>query len=359
MRDAAFIFENGAKLNKGMVEGSTVCAYQPNPPSKTWYEYIVDAVSFAGWVWDTFVTVWEKLKGFVADVIAVASGCVATAKLTGASLEKAKEFCSGLAQTAITVALAAYGVPPTMPKFADFADVAKGELKEFLIKTAFDQTGVDCNLVQAECEEMLDKLLDKMLDEIQLAASKAAVEGASSGGWVMWINPAIKVIPEPAGGRLTATFTMKVTRNPHPNSPPPPASCTTSAHVWGSKAHYEWMDYKKNEPQAGPVTGEVMIPKQETFDFSDLEPGESTKAIIVLDTINTWFPPGGNPNPGWLPVSGYDTKTGIFFSDQGPGPGGTTPTKLTMSLGGCLGGESVDFNQDHLLTEPWEILPYP
>lgn len=352
---SAFIYENGAKVHKGMVPGATVCAAHVEPPEKDIWDYIVDAVTFVGWVWDMFVTVWDKLKGWVADVIAYASGCVSIAEGLGKSHDQAVADCTSLTKSAIDYTLVAFGIPPTMPKFKDLIELGKGEFKDWLVKVAKDNDLLDCGPVQSQCDEMASKLLDQILSEMQVAATQAAVASANSSQWVLKIHPAIYVIPEPASVLSPAIFEIEITRSGDPKAPAPPASCTYTAYVDGKKAHYEWQNYAKGVWEKGPVSGSVMIADKVTVDTSSLAPGQSMTATLVLDKPAEWYPPGQSPVLAKVP---YDIKpkTWIFFLAYTEGIK-ETETKLITTLHGgpSCGDAGQEFLQDKLPTEPWEI----
>ncbi len=352
---SAFIYENGVKVNKGLVPGATVCASHLDPPEKDVWDYIVDAVTFVGWVWDMYVGVWDMMKGWAADILAYASGCVTLAKATGMSTKDAEKKCSGFATTAINVALAAYGIPPTMPKFQDLVELGKGELKQVLIQMAKDQ-GFDCSVLQSECDKMAEKLLDELLDQIQVAATQAATKSAVAGSqWVLSIHPGIYVIPEPAGILSPATFEITITRSSIPGTPAPPATCTYAGSVSGYKAHHEWQNYQTGKWQIGPVFGSVMKSGKVEVDLSGMKPGEKRSAVLILDTILQFYPDGQSPQ---LPKTPWNVKpsTWIFFNAFGKGAA-FTETNLIMQLSGgpLCGNTGQSHQQDNLATEPWEI----
>jgi hypothetical protein len=355
----AFVYQNGVKVNKGLVPGATVCAVQLDPPSKDAWDYIVDAVNFIGYVWDMYVSVWEMMKSWVADVLAYASGCVSVAQATGKSKEEAEKLCSGLAKSAMTYALMAYGVPPTMPKFKDLAEMGKGKLTGVVVKFVADQGILDCGVFQAGCEKLANDLIDSLLDEMQVAATQAATQAAVSGSqWVLSIHPGIYVVPEPAGTLSPAIFEIKVTRSSTFGAPPPPASCTWSGSVLGTKSQYEWYDYVAKTTKTGPVQGWVMKQGSVTMKLSDLKPGQSRSVTLVLDRILDWYPEGQDPNG--LKASTYyiyvKPQTWIFFVAYSKNAA-QTDTRLITGIGGGpeCGSASQTHQQDNAGTEPWEI----
>lgn len=349
----AFIYENGAKAHKGLVPGATVCAAHVDPPDKDWWDYIVDAVNFIGWVWDLYTTIWDKLQSWVADVLAYASGCVTIAKAAGKSEADAKAFCSGVAKIAIKTTLTAFGVPPTLPKFKDLVEIGKGELSDVIVKKLADEGIVSCGPAQDACEEMAKKMLDKLVDEMQVAATQAAVSTVNGEEWKLRIHPGIYVIPEPAGLMSPAIFDVTVTRNAASLTTTVPASCTYTGYVDGEKAGYTWKNYKTNQMETGPVQGEVMHSKSITLDISSLAPGESTTGVLVLNSIAEWYPDGQSPVLSSVPY-GIDPSTWIFFHPYAGG--GYSETNLITRLYSPNCGSAIQVHpQDSDPTEPWEI----
>lgn len=352
----AFIYENGVKVHKGLVPGATVCAVQLDPPEKDWFDYVVDAVNFVAYVWDTYTMIWDKLKSWVADVVAYASGCVSIAQAAGKSKDEAEKFCSGLANTAINTALIAYGVPPTMPKFSDLVEMGKGELTDVLVKAMVDAKILDCGPLQSNCEELAKDIIDGLLDEMQTAATQAATQAATSGSqWVLSIHPGIYVIPEPASTLSPAVFEIEVTRSSNPAAPAPPASCTYTGTVWATKDHYEWQNYKTGKWQEGPVSGWIMKQESVSMDLSGMQPGESRSAVLLLTKLIDWYPEGQSP---YLPTTPWHVKpqNWIFFVAYGS-DAVFTKTGLQTGLNGGLacGSASQVHLQDNAGTEPWEI----
>lgn len=355
----AFSYENGVKVNKGLVPGATVCAFQLDPPEKDWWDYVVDAVNFVGWVWDMYVHVWDMMKSWAADVLAYASGCVSIAQATGKSKAEAEALCSGLATAAINAALVAYGVPPTMPKFEELVELGKGEVRDVIVTYLTDKGIIDCGVLQAQCDDLAKELIDELMDQMQVAATQAATQAAMSGSqWVLYIHPGIYVIPEPAGTMSPAIFEIKITRSSTFGAPPPPASCTYTGNVFGTKAHYEWQNYFKGVWQKGPVYGNVMKSDSVKVDLSKLEPGESATAVLMLDKVAEFYPEGQNPI---LPKVPWHVKpqTWIFFVAHTVGAA-STETKINLQLTGgpACGTTGQSFLQDNLATEVSEI-PYP
>jgi len=354
---SAFIYQGVVKTHTGMVPGATVCAGKLSPPSKQWWEYIADAVKFVGWVWGMYLTVWDKLKDVAASVVAFATGCNAIAEATGKSEAEAKALCEGWSKTAITTALTVFaGIPPTLPKFKDLAEIGKGKLKDQLIKQMSDQGVFDnCAVLASECQKLAEKMADKILDEMQIAATNAVVQTATVGQqWILRIHPGIYVVPEPAGTLSPATFEITFTRSTDPTAPKPPASCNVTAHVFGDRTEYSWENYStgkwiENQPVESVA---VMAPESMQIDLSKLEPGESLKTVITAGNLVDWYPPGQDPI---LPKTPYNVKPQgwIFLGETGSGV-----ASITTSLVGCVSASQTHIVDAHAWTEPWEV-PYP
>ncbi|MEZ5175138.1 MAG: hypothetical protein R2823_02915 [Acidimicrobiia bacterium] len=355
--DQAFVYENGVKVHKGMVPGSTVCAGKLSPPSKQWWDYIGDAIGYVGWVWDQFVAVWEFAKDLTAELLATVTGCNTIVAATGKSDEDAKKLCKGWSKTAINGVLMYFGVPPTMPQFKGLAEIGKGELEAWLVKQAEAQGLFDnCSVLASECKKLAEDLVDKMLDEMQIAATKAVTQAATTGSqWILNIHPGIYVVPEPAGTMAPAMFEVTITRSADPSAPAPPALCTYTGQVFGQKSSYSWQNYGTGKwIQSQPVGGYVMLPESISIDLSGLAPGESRKTVLALDQIAKWYLPGQSPQLPKTPWN-IDPKPWIFLTWTGEGA-----TTLTTSLAGSAGcgWASQTHPVDGKYTEPWEI-PYP
>ncbi len=351
----AFSYVNGVKVNQGMVPGSTVCPWKLDSPAKDWWDHIVDGVTFVAWVWDMYVYVWDLTKDKVATAMAYASGCYTIAGEAGKSKEEALAICKGISTQVINVGLIALGAPPTLPKFNDVVEAAKGDLSDWIVELAVDAGILDCGTtLQDECEQMAKDMIDHLLDDVQEAASHAAVKTATAEtDYVLMIHPGIYVIPEPAGLFSPAMYEVTFTRSSLPTAATPPASCTYVAGVSGHKADYGWQNYSAKSWQTGPVSAaSVMVPRSVTVDLSGLAPGADKRAFVIVDKPAEFYLEGQHPALPGVP-SDIDPKTWIFFAF----PDATLTTYLSSSDPAC-GIFQQSFPQDAVKTEPWEI-PYP
>jgi hypothetical protein len=311
--------------------GNTLCAGYYPPADDDWWDVISDAVDFVTDTWDSFADFVMNLKSSIVNAIVKFSGC------------QPADVCKVLVGTLANVGLAYLGIPPTMPSFSELAEAAKGDLKEIVIEAAAQSGVLDCGEAQALCEEMAEKMLDKLLDEIEKEVSTSAVAAASSGSYQIWLNPAIKVIPEPASIFQPAVFNITFTRSANTAAPLPPNNCTITGHLWGQRP-YKWYDGFNNQWKDEQISGPVMNPVTQSFDLTLLAPGESKTVVISLPYLAEYYLPGQAPE---LTNNAYNPVNYIFFETG----------KLIANLTGCVQfGQS--FPQDGVLNGP-EDYPNP
>ncbi|HSM01772.1 MAG TPA: hypothetical protein VK960_04920 [Acidimicrobiia bacterium] len=339
----AFVYENGVAVNRGLIPGATVCAVQVPPPSKSIWDYIEDAIGLVTGAWDLYSTLYDKLKEKIAEGLVLATRCEQAPYMT-------KERCAGLASTAVKVGLTMAGAPPTIPKFSELVEGAKGDVARWLV----EQSGACEDVpVPEECEKLAEEMIDRLLDEIQLAASQAAVSNAASGSQhVLALHPGIVVIPEPAGTLAPATFELTFRRTPGSDDADFPSSCRVVAYAQGSRDRYEWTNYHDDRWEVGPVTGDVMRSKTVDVDLSDLAPGGTKQFVIVLDRLADWYLPGQWPHQSGVPWD-TDPSPWIFLSAD--------DAVIHLSVNAdCVDPRyrTKPFPRHDRFTEPWEI-PYP
>lgn len=267
--------------------GKTLCAVY-NPPDDDWWDVISDAVDFVTDVWDAFSDFYGSLQSAVVGGIVSLTGC------------KPADICKTVVGGLINIGLAAVGVPPTIPKWKDVVNGAKGDLKSFVM-TAMASSGVDCGVATVACEALASELLDTTLDEIEKHVSAATVSSASSGDYYLYLASDIMVVPEPVSTVQPAVWKVTFTRNAA-DDPNDDLVEATSCRVWGSvQGHYPahtWMDDappNQNKPVKHvnePVNGLVMTGPSLEVDLTALSLGESRSITVVADTMNDWYPPG-------------------------------------------------------------------
>ena len=337
-QQAAFSYENGARVKRGVVPGAVVCALEVQPPEKSLWDHVVAAVKKAIEVWDLYASMYDMLKAKLAEGLVLATGCENLAS---------EETCAKLSSTAVEVGFAAVGAPPSIPRFEEVADAAKGEAVEVIIA----KSGVCEGNFQQDCEKLAGEMLGGLIDEMQVVASKAAVDNATSSQHILALNPDIVVIPEPAGTVAPAVYLVTITRGQGDFPAGFSGTCKLSGSVWGEKDHWEWTSYGDGSSQSRPVVGEAMVPRQVEVDVSDLAPGESKQAPLVLSDLAKWYLPGQHPSE--FDIGAYKTypHSWIFFNEGG---------RIDMVLQSNCGTHvwSQGFPQDATFTEPWEI-PYP
>lgn len=336
----AFKWENGVKVYKGLVPGATVCALEPSPPEDDWWDVIVDAVEFVAWVWDMYADVYGMLKEKIVEGLVFVSGCEALLD---------EDACGFIATQVVNVGAAMAGLPPSLPKFSELVEAAKGDVEDWLIEAAVQAGYLDCgDDLQSTCEQLAEEMLDELVDKIEAEATKAATAQAQSGGYTLFLNPAITVVPEPAGILSPAVFEVTLIRTPEPTTY---STCSVKASVMGTTT-WSWPaddGYHADEQ----VTAFVMASKTGSVDVAGMAPWQSKKFVLVLDKPHEVFLPGQPPWKGSYLNPEYDPSTWIFFF---------APSVLTTSVGSpCTAGTppgqgaSQAWPQDNLPTQPWEI----
>jgi hypothetical protein len=196
-----------------------------------------------------------------------------------------------------------FGIPPSLPDSAALYAGAKGQLVGALYEFAGNY-GLSCGPVaeiEAECKQQLEAMLDEVMKQATDEISAAAHDRASAAG-NFYLNPAIKVIPEPRGQLQPAVCTVTYTRKLDAiDDEDVPEKAIPACTVIGTRKDWAWTDYdadpnKEIEHQnwtGQPLEGNGLPP--EPVMLRDLEPGESATAVRVLDRPAIAFEPGADP----------------------------------------------------------------
>jgi hypothetical protein len=329
---SAFITLNGVKVNKGLIPGATVCAKGPPPPDDDWWDVIVDAVEFVVWVWDLHADMYAFLKQKIVEGILFVTQCESVA---------GKEACEFVANQAVNIGLTMLGIPPTMPKFSELVEAAKGDIADWVVTAAVQAGYLNCgDTLQSTCEDVAEDVLEEFLDVVQEGVSEAAVAGAASDGYTLFLNPDIVVVPEPAGTVAPGVVELVLTRT---NAPFSGTSCVIHGQVVGSTV-WTWSG-EDGSHIAEQVSGDAAAPMSTTVDVSGIKPGETRKLSFAFTNMTAWYLPGQS-NLGYA-VPKYQPKSWIFYFAPG------TITMLVSSY--CFSTFSQAFPQDDLPTEPGEI----
>lgn len=200
--------------------------------------------------------------------------------------------CEAIAKTALSVALASMGVPPTLPDFGVVMNGLKGDLRNLVLEAAksqFPGVAEACGLASAgnvvsskvaTCEALVDEAIDEIADQIEAEVSSAA--GAATGkAW-----PGVIFAPDPRGVYQVPTVTMTLTRT---SALPVPHQCTAAARMISTKADHSWTELVGGYPKAatGTVTGEPFL--AESFVIPPMEPGETMTRTVWLADPAVWF----------------------------------------------------------------------
>ncbi|MCP3975060.1 MAG: hypothetical protein GY720_11275 [bacterium] len=288
-RDSARVFTENGAVSRGLVPGATVCAYKPDPPDKDIFDYVGEAISFIGEAWDTFKDLVDMVKGGIIQGIVDITGC------------KPEATCVAALTALADAGLAAVGVPPTMPSFNELMQAAKGDIAAALTDALIGQ------VCDGPCADFAAQFVEDALDDIEEHFSELATAQAQSGGWVLWLNPDIRVIPEPAGrlfpGSIQATVTRKVDGILVGSQIP--EECFAELVTEGS-GPISWTEKQGKSHVDEQVTGPVFKANRVRIDLTKLDPGDSvTVGVASLDFDRSHYLKGTGP---WLTGSSSQTR---------------------------------------------------
>lgn len=199
--------------------------------------------------------------------------------------------CTSIAKTALSVALAAVGVPPTLPDFGTVMSGLKGDLRTLVLEAAqsqFPGVAEACGLASAgnvvsskvaTCEALVDEAIDEVVAQIEAEVSSAA--GAATGkAW-----PGVIFAPDPRGVYQVPTVTMTLTRTSDPKLP---SQCTASARMVSTKPNHSWPELVGGYPKTatGTVSGQPFL--AEGFTVPPMDPGETLTRTVWLAEPATW-----------------------------------------------------------------------
>lgn len=310
-RDWAGVWTPAGKQATGLIPGATACARHPDPPDDDFFDFVGDAISFIGNVWDTFKDMVDMIKGGIIQGIVDITGC------------KPETTCVAALTALADAGLAAVGVPPTLPSFSEFIEAAKGDIASAL---AEQLVGQSCGAIP--CQQFAEEFIADAIDDIQGHFSEMTVSNANSGGWELWLNPAIVVVPEPAGQLFPGSLKVTITRKDYTSpTTPAPASCLVSLETDGS-GFLDWAE-KGGLPKHvnDPVQGVVFASESKVVDLSKLAPGESlTVGLSGLDFDRFSYLKGTEPYQAGF-ASEEKLKSLALFYD--------IDTTLTMTAGVC------------------------
>lgn len=312
-------------------DGGTLCGFKPDPPKKSVFDYIVDAVNFIGYVWDAFVTLYDMAKSAIVDALLFITQCDKLAS---------KEACETIVNAGLSIALTGLGIPPHLPSFKEATEALKGDLVSYLVSEALKNG--PCGSLEKLCEEIAEEMLETMVNQIQQQVNQAATKTIQNQGYVFALHPGIAAIPEPAGTLHGATIRLTLTR-PGPGVLVP-NSCYYLASVEGQVQH-EWYDWDLEKSRNEVVTGEPFAHASGYLDMSNVAPGGSKTKLIEVHEWVPWFLPG-HDNSDWQ-TDKFKPEGWIFFK-----PGAVM--KVTIESP-CFEPKSQSFIQDAKKHEPADI----
>lgn len=310
-RDWAGVWTPAGKQATGLIPGATSCARHPDPPDDDFFDFVGDAISFIGNVWDTFKDMVDMIKGGIIQGIVDITGC------------KPESTCVAALTALADAGLAAVGVPPTLPSFSEFIEAAKGDIAGALAEQLIGQS---CGAIP--CQQFAEEFIADAINDIQEHFSEMTVSNVNSGGWELWLNPAIVVVPEPAGQLFPGSVKVTITRKDYTlPSTPAPGSCLVSLVTDGS-GFLDWAEKGGLPKHANdPVQGVVFASESKVVDLSTLTPGQSlTVGLSGLDFDRFSYLKGTEPYQAGF-ASEEKLKSLALFYD--------IDTTLTMTANVC------------------------
>lgn len=331
-RDNAGVWDAQGKHLTGLVPGATSCALHKDPPDPGLFDFIEAAISFIAKVWDTFKNIVDMVKNGIIEGIVDIVGC------------EPKETCVAALKALADAGLAAVGVPPTLPSFSEFVEAAKGNIAAAL---ADQLVGDTCGPIP--CADWAKTFVEDAIKDIETHFSKMTVSNINgNGGWYLYLNPEIVVVPEPAGQLFPGA--VKVTFHPKPGvdleSPAAPKSCSVSLVTRGSGL-LRWTDKHGFHHENDPVEGVVFATESVGADLSELKVGDAlVVGVSGLDFERTQYLPDAHPQLGYSPDSDKLRSKALFTDPD---------TNFTMIANVCGREYTKTAPQDLHSTTPADI----
>lgn len=194
--------------------------------------------------------------------------------------------CESFADVALTAALAAVGVPPSLPDFSEVMAGMKGDLASAIVSLASQVPGITeaCGLNDTvagatdleTCEEMAKDAIDEIIAQIEAQQSKAASEASGFSA------PGAVLAPDPRGLFQPPWVEITFTRTGDPFLP---TTCTSAISMESHVADQftqvwpEWDSFGPPTEADGPLTGEPFL--AETIFVPPLD-GEGQQATVKV-----------------------------------------------------------------------------
>lgn len=264
--------------------GQPLCYH---PPKKGWTLVdVFDAfVEFVADAWDAVSEAWDDIQDLVVKGVLAVVPCDQFANAS---------TCDAIAHAALSAALVAVGIPPSIPDFDTAVAAMKGDLTQAMIEAAGLEDVCDAATAanQADgdlptCQDVVDAALDEVTAQVKSSQSKAAANAVG-------ISPPKGVVlaPDPRGIWHAPKFTVTATRlSPEPL---PASGClalvsiasTVTDHHWkelitNQYGNYDWVD------KQGTVTGAPF--HAESFLLPDIPVGSSITQDVYLVKGERWW----------------------------------------------------------------------
>jgi hypothetical protein len=291
-----------------------------------------------GWflAYDLGAEYYNSAKAWIVDQVVGPIPC----EWLGDDLENT---CDGalhvLVDTAITGAMASVGVPPSMPKLAQLADAAKGDLIDAAVDFTCDQVKEagdhECDtLVKEALREIYEQGLEQMIKDAKRGASEPDCDNAELGVNHVLLPcftdyPGVVVKPAPGAVYEPPMVTLKVTRTAPAPSPYLACSLRMTLHATN---HFSGTSYVQGQMlPAKDIAGELYEPAEAAIEL--LQPGQSATLKVAFQKMRLFSIATNTPSPnGSLGEWGalyWGGKGTLGVTTWGPLPksvsGGTAP----------------------------------
>jgi hypothetical protein len=180
-----------------------------DPPASHWYDTVWDILAGLFMAFSTVTNAvsgaWSNIQAFAVKIVAV------TIQVISFNTIKCSESdaCKGVLQTGLSIAMTSFGVPPTIPNFAELESMGT----EYIAKMAAEELGageIYENLPDSVKNEMTGKAGEVSKDLAgSLKSNTASVTAAAAGSW--YIPDPLYYEPHPA---------FVIVRVSNPNSQP-------------------------------------------------------------------------------------------------------------------------------------------
>lgn len=219
--------------NVGFNIGSQNCSWNNKCPALGLQPFC-SLVEGAIALYDAVVQVFDYVKGVVVDVVVAISGCKQIGGVFSSDKKGVASACNGIATIAVNVVLMYFGIPPNLPSSEELVEIAKGDIKQWLVTMA-EEFGIPCDELSnldefvdmkgLTCDGMADYIVEHTIDEALALFSKSAQASLN-------IPAGVKLIPATAGRLSPAT--VEVTVRTTEDTPSHLTMCPATLQLWSN-----------------------------------------------------------------------------------------------------------------------------